>query len=92
VFEGALREAVDVQIRQSRWFNVLSEQRTLSTLRQMARPDDTPVSGTVARELCQRAGAQAMIEGAITSIGSTYLISIDAQDCATGESLAKEQA
>jgi serine/threonine protein kinase/tetratricopeptide (TPR) repeat protein len=92
VFDGALREAVDVQIRQSRWFNVLSEQRTIATLRQMRRPDDTPVAGAVARELCQRAGAQAMIEGAITSIGSTYLITMDAQHCATGESLATEQA
>jgi eukaryotic-like serine/threonine-protein kinase len=92
VFDAALREAVDVQIRQSRWFSVLGEQRTLSTLRQMGRPDDTPVTGAVARELCQRAGAQAVIEGAIASIGATYLITLDAQNCTTGDSIAKEQA
>ena len=92
VFDAALREAVDVQIRQSRWFSVLSEQRTLSTLRQMRRPDDTPVTGATAREVCQRVAAQAVIEGSITSIGSTYLITLDAQNCRTGDSLAKEQA
>jgi serine/threonine protein kinase/tetratricopeptide (TPR) repeat protein len=92
VFDAALREAVDVQIRQSRWFSVLSEQRTLATLRQMGRRDDTPVSGAVARELCQRVAAQAVIDGGITSIGSTYLITLDAQNCRTGDSLAKEQA
>jgi tetratricopeptide (TPR) repeat protein len=92
VFDAALREAVDVQIRQSRWFSVLGEQRTLSTLRQMGRDDNTPMTGAVAREVCQRAGAQALIEGAITSIGSTYLITLDAQNCTTGDSLAKEQA
>ena len=92
VFDAALREAVDVQIRQSRWFSVLSEQRTLTTLQQMRQPDETPVTGAVAREVCQRVAAQAVIEGTITSIGSTYLITLDAQNCRTGDSLAKEQA
>ena len=91
VFDDALREAVDVQIRQSRWFRVLGEQRTLNTLRLMGRPADTPVAGDIARELCLRARAQAVVGGTITSIGSTYVITLDAQHCDTGDSLAKEQ-
>ena len=91
VFDDALREAVDVQIRQSRWFRVLGEQATITTLRRMGRPADTPVTGDVARELCQRAGAQAVIDGTIAAIGSTYVMTLDAQDCASGDSLAKEQ-
>jgi len=92
VFDAALPEAVDVQIRQSRWFRVLSEQRTAATLRLMGRAPDTPVTGDLARELCQRADADAVIGGTIASIGSTYVITLDAQHCATGDSLAKEQA
>jgi eukaryotic-like serine/threonine-protein kinase len=91
VFDGALREAVDVQLLQSRWFRVLSEQRTISVLKLMGHTADTPVTGGLARDLCQRAGAQALVEGTIASLGSTYVITLDAQQCATGDSLAKEQ-
>ena len=91
-FDAALREAVDVQLRQSRWFRVLGEQRTIGTLRLMGRPVDTPVTGAVARDLCQRAGAQARVSGSIASVGATYVITLDAEHCITGDSLAKEQA
>jgi tetratricopeptide (TPR) repeat protein len=92
VFDAALRQAVDVQLRQSRWFRILGDQRTIATLRLMGRPVETPVTGVVARELCQRAGAQALVDGSISSLGSTYVVTLDAQHCGSGDSLAKEQS
>src|SRR5262249_17696489 len=44
-----------------------------------------------ARELCQRTGSKAMIAGSISGLGSQYLVGLNAVNCSTGDSLAKEQ-
>ena len=45
----------------------------------------------MAREVCQRANAKALIEGSITELGNQYVIGIDAVNCRTGETIAQEQ-
>jgi eukaryotic-like serine/threonine-protein kinase len=92
VFDEALRQAASVQLQQSPWLSILSDQRAAGFLRLMGRPPETRIAGAVARELCTRAGAQAVLEGSIATIASTYLITLDAQECSTGDSLAREQA
>jgi hypothetical protein len=57
----------------------------------MGRPISEPVTGDVGRELCLRTGSKALLSGAITSIGSHYLIDLNAAACDTGDTLAQEQ-
>jgi tetratricopeptide (TPR) repeat protein len=91
VFDDALRQAVAVQLQQSPFVTLLSDQRTQRTLRLMQRGPEEPVTGEVAREVCQRAGAKATIEGSIAPLGSNFVITLSAHNCQTGESLAREQ-
>lgn len=58
----------------------------------MARRPDERLTHNVAREVCQRLGAKAMLEGSIAPLGSHYVLALTATDCQSGESLARAQA
>ena len=91
VFDDTLKQALAVALGQSSFLNILSEHRVRTTLQQMGRAADAPVTGEVARELCQRVGSNAMLAGSISNLGSTYVIGLDAINCDTGDALVKEQ-
>lgn len=91
MFDGTLNEALGVQLRQSPFLNVLNEQQQQATLRLMGREPMSPVSLDVGREVCQRNAGRAVLGGSIASVGASYLITLAARDCVTGEVLAEEQ-
>ena len=91
VFDDALRGAVSVQLQQTPFLTLLPDQRIQRTLRLMQQPPETPVTAEVAREVCQRAGARATVEGSIAQLGSNYVIGLAVHNCQTGESLARQQ-
>ena len=92
VFDGTLKQAVAVQLDQSPVLNVFPESKVRETLGFMGRSVDERVAGPLAKELCQRAGVKAMLAGSIAALGSHYAITLDATNCANGDSLAREQA
>jgi len=92
VFDDALKQALAVQLGQSPFLNVLSDQKVSETLRMMGRPTNERITGDVGRELCLRTGSKALLGGTISSLGSHYLIDLNAAACSTGDTLAKEQA
>ena len=57
----------------------------------MGRPPGERIVGDVARELCQRAGTKAMLEGSISSLGSQFVIGLNAINCRSGDALGQEQ-
>ena len=91
VFDDTLKQAISVELGQSPFLNILSDARTRATLRLMAKPPGTKVTPDVARDLCQRAGAKAYVAGTIGSLGSQYVIGLDAVNCKTGDLLVQEQ-
>jgi len=91
VFDDTLKQAISVQLAQSPFLNILSYARTRATLRLMAKPLDTRLTPDVASDLCQRAGGKAYISGSISSLGSQYVIGLDATNCKTGDLLVQEQ-
>jgi serine/threonine protein kinase/tetratricopeptide (TPR) repeat protein len=92
VFDGTLKQALAVQLEQSPFLNLLSEERVHTTLGFMGRPVDERVTPTLAREICQREGVKAVLSGSIESLGSHYVVALNAVNCVTGDSLAREQA
>ena len=92
VFDLTLREALAVQLSQSPFLAIVPEDRVRETLRMMTRPADERLTRQVAREVCERLGAKAMLEGQIAALGKSYVLTLEATDCSAGESLAREQA
>jgi serine/threonine protein kinase/tetratricopeptide (TPR) repeat protein len=91
VFDGALKQALAVELGQSPFLNVLSERKVSETLGMMGRPKNERITADVGRELCLRTGSKAVLGGAIANLGSHYLIDLSATACSTGDTLAKEQ-
>jgi eukaryotic-like serine/threonine-protein kinase len=92
IFDDTLKTALNVSLRQSPFLNVLSDRQLAKTLRQMTRPVGTKLTPEITRELCQRAGSKAYIAGSIGSMGSQYVLGLEAVNCQNGETLAEEQA
>ena len=91
VFDGTLKQALAVKLEESPFLNVVSDQRVRETLGYMNRPGDTPVTAPVAKEICQRQGIKATLLGDIASLGNTYVLTLRAENCQTGDVLAREQ-
>ena len=92
MFDDTLGEALALQLRQSPFLNVVPEQQVQATLRLMGREPMTPITEELGREICQRAGAKALLGGTIAMLGSSYVLTLDAQDCVDGRVFAEEQA
>ncbi|HEX6162908.1 MAG TPA: protein kinase [Vicinamibacterales bacterium] len=92
MFDDTLGEALALQLRQSPFLNVVPEQQVQATLRLMGREPTTPITAELGREICQRAGAKALLGGTIAMLGSSYVITLNGQDCVAGNVIAEEQA
>jgi eukaryotic-like serine/threonine-protein kinase len=91
VFDGALKQALAVQLGQSPFLNILSDRKAGETLRLMGRQPSDRITQDVARELCVRTGSKAIVLGSISNLGGQYVIGVDAVGCSSGDTLAKEQ-
>lgn len=92
IFSDTLRQGLAVQLQQSPFLSLISEDRTRQMLRLMAKSPNTPLTTEIAREVCQRTESAAVLDGSITSFGKRYLLLLRAQDCRTGDLLFSEQA
>jgi serine/threonine protein kinase/tetratricopeptide (TPR) repeat protein len=92
VFDGTLKQALAVQLGQSPFLNIFSEDRVRDALNYMGRSSDERVNREVGREICQRQGLKAMLVGSIASLGNHYVITLEATNAQTGDSIGREQA
>ncbi len=92
IFDGTLKTALTVALRQSPFLNVLPDSKVARTLKLMALPPDTKLTPEVAGALCRRAGSKAFVAGAIAALGSDYVLQVKAVNCEDGDILAKQQA
>jgi tetratricopeptide (TPR) repeat protein/predicted Ser/Thr protein kinase len=91
IFDGTLKTALNISLRQSPFLNVLSDSEVAKNLKLMTRTTDTKLTPEVARELCQRSGSKAYIAGTIGSLGSQYVLGLKAVNCRSGDTLAEQQ-
>jgi tRNA A-37 threonylcarbamoyl transferase component Bud32/Flp pilus assembly protein TadD len=91
VFDGTLRQGLSVQLEQSPFLSIVSDQQIQQTLRLMDKAPDTRVTPQIAQELCQRTESAAVIDGSIAKLAEDYVVGLNAVNCHTGEVLAREQ-
>ena len=91
VFDETLRQGLAVQLQQSPFLSLISEERIRRTLPLMNQPADARLTPNLALGVCARTGSAAVLEGSIAALGSQYVVGLRATDCATGGLLANEQ-
>ena len=84
VFDETLRRGLAIQLEQSPFLSLISDQRIQHTLRLMGRPANARLTSEVARGICERTGSAAVLDGSIAPIGSQYVLGLRAKNCNTG--------
>ncbi len=91
VFDFALRQGLSAQLEQSPFLSLISDARIAQTLALMGQARDARLTHDLAREVCQRTASAAAIQGSIASLGSQYVLGLQAVNCQSGDLLAAEQ-
>lgn len=91
VFDGTLRQGLEVQLGQSPFLSLVPEERIRETLGMMSKPPDTRLTPEIAKEICERTGSAAVLDGSIASLGTNYVVGLRAMDCRSTRMLAQEQ-
>jgi len=91
VFDETLRQGLSVQLQQSPFLSLVSDRRIRKTLGLMGQPAAARLTPGIAREICQRIGSAAVLEGSIAALGTRYVLALRASNCRTGDVLAEEQ-
>ena len=92
VFDGSLRQGLAVQLEQSPFFKLVSDQRIQQTLRSMGQPADARLTPEISMDLCQRTESDAVLNGSVAQIGTRYLLTLRAVNCVSGNSMASTEA
>ena len=92
VFDETLRRGLAVQLEQSPFLSLVSDDRIRSLLRLMGQAPDARLTPDVAKDVCERNGSAAVLEGSISPLGNHFVLWLRAKNCHTGDILDQEQA
>src|SRR5262249_22296063 len=68
-----------------------SDRRIAGTLKLMGQPQNVRLTPEIARDICERTGSAAVVEGSIDSLGSKYVLGLSARNCRTGDIFYRDQ-
>src|SRR5580692_1189405 len=92
VFDTTLNQALQIDLEQSPVINIVSSQHLAQSVKYLGKPDGTAVTPEIAREIGEREGVKAILTGTIANLGKQYVITLTAQNTATGDEIVSEQA
>jgi tetratricopeptide (TPR) repeat protein/predicted Ser/Thr protein kinase len=92
VFDDTLRAGLASQLQQSPFLSLVSDDRIRKTLALMQQPADARLTPEIAQGVCARTASAAVLDGSIASLGNQYIVALRAKNCATGDTIADEQA
>ncbi len=91
-FDRTLKRALEIDLEQSPYLDVLSERGALTTLQMMELKPGTVITTDVAREICVRTNRHVLLAGKVAIVGGEYLVTLEATDCNSGKRLATAKA
>jgi serine/threonine protein kinase/tetratricopeptide (TPR) repeat protein len=92
VFDTTLNQALQIDLEQSPVIDIVSQQHLAQSVKYLGKPEGTIVTPEIAREIGVREGVKAILTGTIANLGKEYVITLSAQNTATGDEIVSEQA
>jgi len=92
VFDDALDPALRYEMDQTPYLNILGIDKISGALAQLNLPPTTRLTPGVARQICAKTNSKLVISQSIGDAGNSYFLELRALDCASGATLAEEQA
>ncbi|CAN5417021.1 hypothetical protein BH18ACI3_BH18ACI3_08770 [soil metagenome] len=90
IFDQTLKMALAFSLAQSPFLDIVPDSRVSQTLRLMGRKPDERVTKELGEEICMRQNLKAFITGSISSFGQIYVLTLEAVNARTNESLGRE--
>jgi DNA-binding winged helix-turn-helix (wHTH) protein/tetratricopeptide (TPR) repeat protein len=90
-FDSTLRDALAYQLEQSPFLKVLDDVIVRQDLQLMRHGSQERITNELAHDICVREAEKAMLSGSIANLGRTYVIELQATNCRTGATLARQQ-
>ncbi len=91
VFDSTLKEALAIQLEQSPLIQLVSDAELHDSLQYLGQPKNQRITPELAQQIGQRLGVKAYLAGTITPLNPSYVISINAVNCSTGDVFGREQ-
>ena len=91
IFDDTLRQGLAIQLEQSPFLKIMDDAQLHRVLRLMNLQPGVRITNEIAHDVCVREGGAATIDGSITSLGKSYVITLEAITCNDGVTLAREQ-
>jgi tetratricopeptide (TPR) repeat protein len=91
IFDSTLREGLAIQLEQSPFLKIMDDDQVWHDLRLMKFQPGARITGQMAHDVCVREGGAATIDGAIASLGTNYVITLQAATCQESKTLARQQ-
>jgi hypothetical protein len=91
VFDETLREGLVIELEQSPFLSLISDQRIQHMLPLRGHRADARITPEIARRVCERTGNAAVLEGSIASLGSRYVLELGAKSWGSGDVLDQKQ-
>jgi eukaryotic-like serine/threonine-protein kinase len=85
-------QTIFTSLRQSPYITTTSYNDVAEKLKEIGITPPAPITNDIAKEIGRRLGGKAFLKGSIENKDSKYLITFEAVNPETGESLAKEQS
>lgn len=89
---SVVSEAVRTELGQSRVLSIMSPASVSATLGRMRRAPTTPLDVALARDVAQREGAKAVVDGDVTPLGAGFVVSLRLVSADSGNELASFHA
>jgi hypothetical protein len=83
-----LSDAVRAGLAQSKVISIMPPSLVASTLRHMERPPNTRLDLSTAREVAQREGVHAIVDGSVTGVSGGYIVTLRLVTADSGAELA----
>lgn len=90
IFDQTLKQALAFSLAQSPFLDIFPEAKVKQTLSLMGKPDDVRITKELGKEICLRQGLKAFITGSISSFGEIFVLTLEAINARSGESLGRQ--
>jgi serine/threonine protein kinase/tetratricopeptide (TPR) repeat protein len=90
IFDATLKMALAVSLEQSPYLDIFADTRVQRTLQLMGYAPNEKVTRELGREICLRQGLKAYIAGTIANLGTLYVLTLEAVNAQTGETLGRQ--
>jgi serine/threonine protein kinase len=92
VFDGTLNIALAITLEQSPFLEIFNDSKVRHALRLMGREPGERVTRDLGREICMRQSLKAYITGTVSSLGSNYVLTLEAANGRTGDVIGRQLA